>query len=175
MLFPELSPGHRESILRHNWWGHDGRWYMFVANELGFHKANEMNMAINKAVGKLEINNLMALSGISQELRQLDLIEILRMNLELCAKDVFGLKELVEEGWDFIMRIDSCPAHSGTQKAGYTSDYECACFKRAEGWFEALGVNGTSFVRKSLVRGDEFCEVVIRSANVDGFSAEVVQ
>jgi len=112
MLFPELSPGHRESILRHNWWGHDGRWYMFVANELGFHKANEMNMAINKAVGKLEIN---------------------------------------------------------------TSDYECACFKRAEGWFEALGVNGTSFVRKSLVRGDEFCEVVIRSANVGGFSAEVVQ
>ena len=85
MPFTQLSPNHRESILRHNWWGHDGRWYLFVAKELGFEKANEMNMAINKAVGKLEINNLMAVSGINQESLQANLLQVLRMNLELCA------------------------------------------------------------------------------------------
>ena len=62
--FPQISTNDREKILRHNWWGHDGRWYMFVAKELGFEKANEMNMKINKAIGKLEIKSIMAISGI---------------------------------------------------------------------------------------------------------------
>ena len=161
MSFPQLSPEHRERILRHNWWGHDGRWYLFVAKERGFQKANEMNMAINKAMGKLEIGNLMAMSGMDQELITSNLLKVLRMNLELCAKDVFGVREFVKEGGSFVLRIDTCPAHSGTQKAGYVSNYECACFKRGEGWLEALGINSTSLVRKSLVRGDEFCEIVI--------------
>lgn len=89
MSFTEISPNHRESILRHNWWGHDGLWYLFVAEELGFKRANDMNMAINKAVGKLEIRNLMAVSGMNQESIQPNLLQTLRMNLELCVKDVF--------------------------------------------------------------------------------------
>lgn len=161
MLFPQLSTNHRENILRHNWWGHDGLWYLFVAKELGFQKANDMNMAINKAVGKLELNNLMAISGMNQESIQPNLLQVLRINLELCAKDVFSIKGFVKEGRNLILRIGSCPAHSGTQKAGYMSHYQCACFKRVEGWFEAIGVSSTSFVRKSLVKGDEFCEIVI--------------
>ena len=160
MMFTQLSPDHRESILRHNWWGHDGRWYLFVAKELGFEKANEMNMAINKAVGKLEISNLMAVSGMNQESLQANLLQVLRMNLELCAKDVFGIKEFVNEGGSFVLRIGSCPAHAGTERAGYVSQYECACFKRAEGWLEGIGVTATSVIRKSLVKGDEFCEIV---------------
>ena len=67
MSLPQISTDDREKILRHNWWGHDGRWYLFVAKELGFEKANEMNMKINKAIGKLEIKNIMAISGINKE------------------------------------------------------------------------------------------------------------
>ena len=161
MLFPGLLPQHRESILRRNWWGHDGRWYLLVAKELGFEKANDMNMAANRAAGELEIRNLMAIGGMNQESMRVNPLQILRFNLELCAQDVFTLKEFVNEGGDFILRIGSCPAYSGTQKAGYMSHYRCACFKRAEGWLEAMGVSGTCFIRKSLVGGDKFCEVVI--------------
>jgi hypothetical protein len=50
-----LSSKERERILRQNWWGHDGRWFFQVASELGFSKANQMNMAINRAVGKMEL------------------------------------------------------------------------------------------------------------------------
>ena len=46
MSFPKLSANDRENILRNNWWGHDGRWYLFVSKEFGFEKANDMNMAI---------------------------------------------------------------------------------------------------------------------------------
>lgn len=161
MSFSELSPDHRESILRHNWWGHDGRWYLSVAQELGFDKANEMNMMINEAVGKLEINNLMAISGMTEESIRQNLIQVLRMNLELVAQDVFSIRDFFEEGGDIILRIDKCPAHSGTQKAGYASHYQCSCFKRAEGWLEAVGIASTSLLRKSLVAGDEFCEIVV--------------
>jgi len=134
---------------------------MFVAKELGFDKANEMNMVINKAVGKLEIKNLMAISGMTEESIKQNLIQVLRMNLELVAKDVFSVQDFFEEGGNLILRIDECAAHSGTQKAGYGSHYQCACFKRVEGWLEAIGVGSTSFVRKSLVEGDKFCEIVV--------------
>jgi hypothetical protein len=159
MSFPELSPSQRENILRRNWWGHDGRWFLFVANELGFEKANDMNMEINKAVGKMEIKNLMAISGLTEDSIRSDLLEVLKANLYLCAKDVFDLKEFVEESGSLVMRIERCPAHTGTRKAGYVSDYQCACFKRVEGWIEAAGVGGTALIRKSLMKGDQFCEI----------------
>ncbi len=161
MSFPQISTNDREKILRHNWWGHDGRWYLFVAKELGFDKANEMNMKINKAIGKLEIKNIMAISGIDEILIKQNLIQFLRMNLELCAKDVFNLEDFLEEGNSIIFKVSNCPAHSGTQKAGYISDYQCACFKRCEGWLEAIGLTYNSFIRKSLMKGDKFCEIVM--------------
>ena len=164
MTIDELSPGLRESILRHNWWGHDGRWYMCVARELGFEKANEMNMAINKAVGKMETRNLMALSGMSREDAGLNLLEVLKTNFYLCAQDVFEIREFVEENGRFVLKLDSCIAHSGTQKAGFSEEYQCACFKRIEGWFEGLGLNGTASITRSLARGDPLCEIVFSPA-----------
>lgn len=161
MSFPELSSADRENILRHNWWGHDGRWFLFVVKELGFEKANEMNMAVNREVGKVEIKNLMAVSGASRESMTANPLQVLAGNLDLCARDVFVLKELVEEGEEIVLRIESCPAASGTEKAGYMSEYRCACFKRAEGWLEALGIPGRAFIRKSLAEGDPFCEIVL--------------
>ena len=126
MSLPQISTNDREKILRHNWWGHDGRWYLFVAKELGFEKANEMNMKINKAIGKLEIKNIMTISGIDKESIKQNLIQFLRTNLELCAKDVFDLQDFQEEGNSILFKVSNCPAHSGTQKAGYMNDYQCA-------------------------------------------------
>lgn len=161
MEFNKLTQQDRENILRNNWWGHDGRWFFFVAKEFGFRKANEMNMAINRAVGKLEIKNLISITGIKKITLQKNLLEALRTNLELCAKDVFVIKEFIKKDQSFVLKIDSCAAHSGTEKAGYTDKYECACFKRADGWLEALDANYNSSIKKSLLRGDNECEIII--------------
>ena len=161
MSFPQISTNDRETILRHNWWGHDGRWFLFVAKELGFEKTNEMNMEINKAIGKLEIKNIMAITGIDEESIKQNLVRFLRMNLELCAKDVFHLQDFLEEENRIVFKVSACPAYSGTQKAGYMSDYQCACFKRCEGWLEAIGLVDNAFIRKSLMRGDKYCEIVM--------------
>ncbi|MBW1642877.1 MAG: hypothetical protein JRJ39_11950 [Deltaproteobacteria bacterium] len=162
MSFPQLSANDRENILRNNWWGHDGRWYLFVSKEFGFEKANEMNMAINKAVGKLEMKNYMDVSKIDEEYIKRDLVQNLKLNLELCAQDVFTIMDFYDEDNHFILKISRCAAHFGTQKADYMRNYKCACFKRIEGWFDAIGVNATVLIQKSLVNDDKFCEIIIR-------------
>jgi hypothetical protein len=49
----------------------------------------------------------------------------------------------------------------GTKKAGIMDLYQCACFKRAEGWAEACGLKAEVFIRKSMIKGDDECEVVL--------------
>ena len=75
--------------------------------------------------------------------------------------DVFDLQDIIEVENSIVLQISSCPAHAGTQKAGYESEYQCACFKRCDGWFEAVGLTYSSFIRKSLTKGDKFCEIVM--------------
>lgn len=161
MLFPQLSANDRENILRSNWWGHDGRWYLFVSKEFGFEKANEMNMAINKAVGKLEMKNYMAVAKVDEEFIKQDLIQNLKLNLELCAQDVFTIMDFYDENSNFILKISKCAAHYGTQKADYMRNYKCACFKRIEGWFDAIGMNASVIIEKCLIKDDKFCEIKI--------------
>ena len=134
MGLKELSSKERERILRQNWWGHDGRWFFHVASELGFPKTNQMNMAINMAVGKMEIKNFLTASGLSGIEIQQYMPDILKANLEMCGADVFSIRYFKQAGDTFTWVIDECAAHTGTVKAGYAGNYECACFKRIEGW-----------------------------------------
>jgi len=129
-----LPTKERERILRQNWWGHDGRWFFHVASELGFPKTNQMNMAINMAVGKMEIKNFLMASGLSGIEIQQYMPDILKANLEMCGADVFSIRYFKQAGDTFTWVIDECAAHTGTVKSGYAGDYECACFKRIEGW-----------------------------------------
>ena len=157
----QLSNSEKERILRMNWWGHDGRWYMAVSKELGFDKANEMNMSINKGVGKLEMRNLMEVSKTDIDTIKQDLFNFIRLNFDLCAKDVFEISDFYESKGQIILKIIKCAANEGTNKAGYASDYECACFKRVEGWFEAAKATVNVRLEKSLINGDEFCQIGI--------------
>ena len=77
-----MAAKERERILRQNWWGHDGRWFFHVASELGFSKANRMNMAINRAVGKMEMRNFLTASGLTGAEIQQYMLDSLKANLE---------------------------------------------------------------------------------------------
>jgi len=162
MSHVQLSNSKKEKVLRMNWWGHDGRWYMMVSNELGFDKANEMNMAVNKAVGKLEMKNLMAVSKTGIDVIKQDLFSYIRFNFDLVARDVFAVSDFYESNGQIILKIKSCPAYHGTRKARYESNYKCACYKRVEGWFEAVNQAADVRLEKSLILGDESCEIQIR-------------
>jgi hypothetical protein len=157
-----LPSKERERILRQNWWGHDGRWFFHVASELGFSKANQMNMAINRAVGKMEMKNFLTASGLSGIEIQQYMLDILKANLEMCAADVFSIRHFRQAGDTFTLVIDECAAHTGTVRAGYGGDYECACFRRSEGWLDAMGIRGSVRIAASLLKGDSHCKISIK-------------
>ena len=157
-----LPTKERERILRQNWWGHDGRWFFHVASELGFSKANQMNMAINRAVGKMEMKNFLTASGLSGIEIQQYMLDILKANLEMCAADVFSIRYFMQEDESFTLVIDECAAHTGTVRAGYAGDYECACFRRSEGWLDAMGIRGSARIVASLLKGDSHCKISIK-------------
>ena len=124
----------RERILRQNWWGHDGRWFFHVASELGFSKANQMNMAINRTVGKMEMKNFRRASGLSGIEIQQQMLDILKANLEMCASDVFSIRYFMQAGDTFTLVIDECAAHTGTVRAGYAGVPVSGAVKA--GWME---------------------------------------
>jgi hypothetical protein len=157
-----LPSKERERILRQNWWGHDGRWFFHVASELGFSKANQMNKAINRAVGKMEMKNFLAASSLSGFEIQQSMLDILKANLEMCAADVFSIRHFRQAGDTFTLVIDECAAHTGTVRAGYGGDYECACFRRSEGWLDAMGIRGSVRIAASLLKGDSHCKISIK-------------
>jgi len=157
-----LSSKERERILRQNWWSHDGRWFFHVASELGFSQANRMNMAINRAVGKMEMKNFLTASGLSGIEIQQHMLDILKANLEMCAADVFSIRHFIQAGDTFTLAIDECAAHTGTVKAGYAGDYECACFRRSEGWLDAMGIRGSARIVASLLKGNSHCKISIK-------------
>ena len=145
-----------------NWWGHDGRWFFQVASELGFSKANQMNMAINRAVGKMEMKNFLTASDLSHIEIQQNMLDILKANLEMCAADVFSIRDFMQAEDTFTLVIDECAAHTGTVKAGYAKDYECACFRRCEGWLDGMGFRGSTCIAASLLKGDSHCKISIK-------------
>lgn len=161
MGFKKLSSIERERILRQNWWGHDGRWFFHVASELGFSKANQMNMTVNRAVGKMEMKNFLAASGLSANEIQQNLLDIMEANLKLCAADVFSIRHFKQIGDSIELVMDECAAHTGTAKAGYAGNYECACFTRIEGWLDAMNIRGNVSIASSLLKGDDHCKIVL--------------
>jgi hypothetical protein len=161
MSLKELSSEKRERILRQNWWGHDGRWFYHVASEFGFTKANQMNMAINRTVGKMEMRNFLSASGIFGAEIQQHMLDILKSNMEMCAADVFSIRYFTQEGDTFTLVIDECAAHTGTVKAGYAEEYECACFKRCEGWLDGMGIRGSAHIAASLLNSDNHCKIAM--------------
>lgn len=160
-LINKIPPEEREKILRQNWWNHDGRWFYYTAREAGFELANKLNMLVNKSIGRAEMRRLMAALNIDAT-KAADTISALIETLsDLFVKDVFVIVGFTKENdYTWVYRLKDGPCYVETKKAGIMDLYQCACFKRAEGWAEACGLKAEVFIRKSMIKGDEECEVV---------------
>ncbi|MEM3564379.1 MAG: DUF6125 family protein [Candidatus Jordarchaeaceae archaeon] len=160
-LIDRISAEEREKILRINWWSHDGRWYLYTGREVGFEAANRLNMLVNKSIGKAEMKRLLETLKIDPNRAAEYFFEIIETVSNLYTKDVFEVEGLTKENENtWIYRIKNSPCYEGTKKAGILNLYQCACYKRAEGWAEACGLTADIYIRKSLVKGDDVCEIV---------------
>nr|MDO8082881.1 DUF6125 family protein [Candidatus Freyarchaeota archaeon] len=160
-LVDKIPPEEREKILRINWWTHDGRWFYYTVKESGFEVANKLNMLVNKSMGKAEMKRLLAALNMDETRTADNFFEIMETVWDLYCKNVFVIGGFTKENDNtWIFTIKDSPCYEGTKKAGITDLYQCACWKRAEGWIEACGLKAKVYIRKSMVKGDDVCEVV---------------
>jgi hypothetical protein len=168
-LIGKISPEEREKILRINWWTHDGRWFLYTGREVGFEVANKLNMLVNKSMGKAEMKRLLAALNMDETRAANNFYELIETVSDLYCKNVFVIGGFTKENdYTWVFSIKAAPCYEGTKKAGILDSYQCACWKRAEGWVEACGLKAKVSLRKTLVKGDDECEVIFSLEKNEG-------
>ena len=157
----KLTAEQREEILRDNWNSHDARWYLKVAQELGFDVANRLNHIVIRSMGKTEMKRLAQAVGVEKVSDVQELLEVFDMMMELYfPQQVY--QQRIEHKKRFRNTVTKCFVAEMVLQAGAADVYDCACAARFEGWLAGLGLEGKSFIEKSMVKGEPVCEIVLR-------------
>lgn len=156
-----LTAEQREKILRENWMAHDGRWFLKVAQELGFDVANRLNQITIRSMGKTEAKRFLKESDFGEVKKIENLVYLLEAAWGLYFEGLeYEFKILDKNTLSSI--LTRCPIFDAVKEAGVKDLYQCACAVRLGGWLEAFGLDGEVFIRKSMMKGDDVCELVLR-------------
>lgn len=157
----KLTAEQREEILRDNWNSHDARWYLKVAQELGFDVANRLNHIVIRSMGKTEMKRLAQAVGVEKVSDVQKLMEVFDMMLELYfPQQVY--QQRIKHKKRFRSTVTKCFVAEMVLRAGAADVYDCACAARFEGWLAALGLKGGASIERSMLRGEPTCEIVFR-------------
>lgn len=157
----ELKPAEREKLLRDLWVAHDGRWFLRMAEELGFDAANRLNKAVIKSMGKKEAKELM--TRIGAEIADIgDIKRIIEMGGDVYWPEEHKYEiEVLAENL-MVGRVLKCYVWNNVNKAGGLSHYRCAAGTRFRGWVEAFGVPGEVTGSKDVDECNGSCEFLFR-------------
>lgn len=158
----KLTAEQREKILKENWFSHDGRWFLKVAQELGFDVANRLNQIVIRSMGKTEAKRFLKESNFGEVKKIEDLLYIFNEGCRLYYPKEHEYEFKIIDKNTILGIVTKCIAFDGVKKAGVTDFYQCGCMTRHGAWLEAFGLDGEAFIRKSMMKGDNVCEVVCR-------------
>lgn len=159
----KLTAEQREEILRDNWNSHDARWYLKVAQELGFDVANRLNHIVIRSMGKTEMKRLAQAVGAEKVRDVQELLEVFDLMMELYfPQQVY--RQRIEHKKRFRSTVAKCFVAEMVLQAGAADVYDCACAARFEGWLAALGLEGGVSIERSMLWGEPTCEIVFRIA-----------
>ena len=156
----KLTSEQREKILKENWFSHDGRWFLKVAQELGFDVANRLNQIVARSMGKTEAKRFLKESNFGEVKKIEDLQYIFTEGCRLYYPKEHEFEFKIVDKNTILGKVTTCIAFDAAKKAGVTDVYQCGCMARHGAWLEAFGLDGEAFIRKSMLKGDDFCEVV---------------
>ncbi len=162
-LLSSLTTDQQIEILRKNWMSHDARWQYATFQELGIEKGNKLNQDVSRQMGKVIMYRLMNALGISNVKTIEEFKDICEVIMELChpaPRFVYHFERKSDTSLLAIMEY--CSIYENVKKAGIEDQYECACFAMHSGWCEAINIKAEEEIRKSLNRGDEFCEFIFK-------------
>ncbi|MFQ5968824.1 MAG: hypothetical protein ACE5MI_14665, partial [Acidimicrobiia bacterium] len=134
---PELSPTQRENLLRRSWMANDGFWFYQTFANYGPDVANKLNVAVVREFGRLEMRRLLRALGISEITSAAQYRRLFQVAVKLYVGDLFDYEESFE-GTTHHIRVKSCFAYTGVNRAGVAKVYHCGPFERVLGWFEAM-------------------------------------
>jgi len=158
----KLTAEQREKILRENWWSHDGRWFLKAAQELGFDVANRLNQNVIRSMGKTEAKRFLRESNFGKVKNIEDLRYIFEEGCRLYYPKEHEYEFKIMDKNTILGIVTRCIGFDAVKKAGVTDVYQCACVTRHGAWLEAFGLDGEALIRKSLMKGDDVCEVVCK-------------
>lgn len=158
----KLTAEQRETILKENWFSHDGRWFLKVAQELGFDVANRLNQIVARSMGKTEAKRFLTESNFGEVKKIEDLQYIFTEGCRLYYPKEHEFEFKIVDKNTIVGTVTRCVAFDGVKKAGVTDFYQCGCMARHGAWLEAFGLDGEAFIRKSMMKGDNVCEVVCK-------------
>jgi hypothetical protein len=136
-----LSAEEREELLRASWYDHDARWYVAVADSIGFEVANRLNARGVRALGKAEMRRLVAGLGAKRPSSIEELVSLLETARDLYVPPpLMKVHFRVVDDSSYGIELEECFVARNVVKARMARQYVCAVFERVVGWHEALGL-----------------------------------
>jgi hypothetical protein len=148
----------------------ESRSMMAAVMAVGWEAANEMNLQLAAAVGEGEMRRLMALMGWSSPRNDEEFLLMVAAAMELFTpKKYFDYRLKLLEPGKAVGIVTNCLAYTKVKSLGVEDRYECGCFGMRWGWYKALGVEVNERPVKSMLEGDERCEIMVEHI---GYRAE---
>jgi hypothetical protein len=146
--------------LRWLWWLHDSFWHATLVKELGFERANRINLEAAEKLFRMMTNQLLRERVIERPRSIQDLMSVFRVVWKNAFFDDLYINEPVSyEGNTAVWIGSRCHVYDAIKKARMLDGYECGCQAVRSGVMKALRLKPLHEIKESLVKGHGRCVV----------------
>lgn len=142
----------------------DGLWFMAVERKYGFDAALEADLEVWRQYGRVMLKRLARLLGLTLDPSEPPDLETVNMLMEtLCHVDGTQCAGEVSDG-QILFRVHRCSWWDNLNRAGREDHVPCEFVDNTifRDWLLALDPEMSFEITRSLPRGDDHCEWVIR-------------
>ena len=151
--------------LRKLWWLHDSFWHAALVKELGFERANQINLEVAEKLFRMMANQLLREKVIQRPNSIQDLMSIFKVIWKNSFFDDLYINDPISyEGNTAVWIGSQCHAYDAVKKARMLDGYECGCQAIRNGVMKALRLTPSHTIKESLVKGDKRCVIEITFA-----------
>jgi len=143
----------------------DGLWFMAVEKKRGFEEALELDLEVWRNYGVIVTKRICRMLGITLDPDNPPDLQTTSLLMEsLCLIDGTQCKGELASGGELIIRVSHCPWYENLRRSGRQDHVPCEeidnnIFRH---WLEAIDPGITFEITRSLPRGDDHCEWIIR-------------
>lgn len=162
-LLSSIPNEQKIEMLRKNWISHDVRWQMQVVKNLGWDFGNKLNQETIKEMGRIMMYRMMNTLGVTKvqtidELKKLTWA-VISLSYPSAPENLFHFS--CQSNSKLLIKGTKCSTYDNIKKVGATQQYKCGCFALRSGFFKALNLDVEQVCQKSLMKGDNECEIIL--------------